>query len=164
MVVFPNRFIIYKLGCFRSETLQPIYSSLFSLLFSLRPGSVIVYFVLYFKTALTPEKGLENLKIVISTNGTFGRYKARDLLSLSDSSTASTTPAGINDVRILSIHPSSHCLLSQLRFSLYLLSVLGLHVCFFSFSFSFSSSLLFFCCLRTFLPIQIFFRTDSILR
>jgi len=61
----------------------------------LRPGSVIVYFVLYFKTALTPEKGLENLKIVISTNGTFGRYKARDLLSLSDRSTASTTPEGI---------------------------------------------------------------------
>ncbi|XP_015748651.1 PREDICTED: hemicentin-2-like [Acropora digitifera] len=71
----------------------------------LRPGSVIVYFVLYFNTALTPEKGLENLKIVISTNGTFGRYKARDLLSLSDRSTTSTTPTGINDVRILAIHP-----------------------------------------------------------
>lgn len=123
---------------FQSQTCQhKIYSSLFSLLFSLRPGSVIVYFVLYFKTAVTPEKGLENLKIVISTNGTFGRYKARDLFSLSDKSTTSTTPTGINDVRILSIHP----------LSIYSLFLACMSV----------SSRLFLYCLRAFFPINFFF-------
>lgn len=75
------------------------------MLFSFRPGSVIVYFVLYFKTAVTPEKGLENLRVVIYSNGTFGRYKAGDLVPLSNKSTTSTTPTGIKEVRILSIDP-----------------------------------------------------------
>ncbi|KAK2547157.1 hypothetical protein P5673_033060, partial [Acropora cervicornis] len=58
----------------------------------LRPGGVIVEFIRYFKTALTPEKGLENLRAVISSNGTFGRYKAGALVPLSDKNTTITTP------------------------------------------------------------------------
>ena len=69
------------------------YLLLFLLIFAFRPGSVIVYFTLSFKTAVTLEKGLENLRVAIS-NGTFGDFQAKDLVPLSNKSTTSTTPTG----------------------------------------------------------------------
>ena len=70
---------------------------LFLLIFAFRPGSVIVYFILYFKTAVTPEKGIENLRVAISSDGTFGDFQAEDLVLLSDESTTSTTPTGTKE-------------------------------------------------------------------
>ncbi|XP_067030240.1 fibroblast growth factor receptor 2-like isoform X4 [Acropora muricata] len=58
----------------------------------LRPGSVIVYFILYFKTAMNREKGIENLRVTISSNGTFGDFQAKDLFLNTEESTKSATP------------------------------------------------------------------------
>ena len=69
-----------------------IISILLNLAF--RPGSVIVYFILYFKTAVTPEKGIENLRIAISSNGTFGDFQAKDSILMSEESTTSTKTTG----------------------------------------------------------------------
>ncbi|XP_015779885.1 PREDICTED: fibroblast growth factor receptor homolog 1-like [Acropora digitifera] len=57
----------------------------------LRPGSVIVYFILYFEAAVTPDKGIENLRVAISSNGTFGDFQAKDLVLHSEERTKSTT-------------------------------------------------------------------------
>ena len=62
------------------------------LFFACSRGSVIVEFILYIKSAKTQENRLEKLKAAISANGTFGRYKAKDLVLLSDEITTSTTP------------------------------------------------------------------------
>ena len=70
---------------------------LFLLIFAFRPGSVIVYFILYFKTAVTPEKGIENLRVAISSGGTYGDFQAEDLVLLSGESTTSTTPTGTKE-------------------------------------------------------------------
>ncbi|XP_067029817.1 fibroblast growth factor receptor 3-like isoform X4 [Acropora muricata] len=60
----------------------------------LRPGSVIVHFTLYFKTAVTPEKGIDNLRVAISSNGSFGSFQAWDLVLNSEESTKSTATTG----------------------------------------------------------------------
>jgi len=57
----------------------------------LRPGSVIIFFILYFKSAVTTEKGIENLRVAISANNTFGDLQAKDLVLQSEDSTKSTT-------------------------------------------------------------------------
>ncbi|XP_015755460.1 PREDICTED: fibroblast growth factor receptor 3-like [Acropora digitifera] len=57
----------------------------------LRSGSVIVFFILYFKTAVTPEKGIENLRLFISANNTFGDFPAKDLVLQPAEGTKSTT-------------------------------------------------------------------------
>ena len=75
-----------------------ISSALLNLPFS--PGSVIVYFILYFNTAMTPEKGIENLRVAISSTGTFGDFQAKNLVLISDKSTKSTTTAGMKGLRI----------------------------------------------------------------
>ena len=46
-------------------------------------------FILHFKIGVTREKGLENLRIAISSNGTFGGIEAKYLF---DERTTSTTP------------------------------------------------------------------------
>lgn len=68
---------------------------LFLLIFAFSPGSVIVHFTLSFKTAVTLEKGLENLRVAIS-NGTFGDFQAFWVL-VSIKSTTSTTPTGTKE-------------------------------------------------------------------
>ena len=68
--------------------------------FALRPGSVIVHFILYFKTAVTPEKGLENLRAAISSNDSYADFPAKDLLPLSDESTTSATPGSPKPIGI----------------------------------------------------------------
>ena len=75
-----------------------ITSALLNLAFS--PGSVIVYFILYFKTAVTAEKGIENLRVAVSSTGTFGDFQAKNLVLISDKSTKSTTTTGIKGLRI----------------------------------------------------------------
>ena len=102
-----------------------IYFLLF-LLTSFRPGSVIVDFILYFKTAVTPEKGIENLRVAIFSNGTFGDFQAKDVVLHSEESTKSTTTTGIKGLGILSIN------------------VIGV-ACMLLLSFPCSFSLLFFC-------------------
>ena len=79
-----------------------IYLLLFLLVFTFRPGSVIVYFILFFKTAVTPEKGIENLRVAISSNGTLGGFQAKDLALHSEERTKSTTTTGIKGLGILS--------------------------------------------------------------
>ncbi|XP_067039370.1 fibroblast growth factor receptor 3-like isoform X2 [Acropora muricata] len=61
----------------------------------LRRGSVIVHFNLYFKTAVTPEKGTENLRVAISANGTFGDFQVEKLVIYSKKRTNSTTKTEI---------------------------------------------------------------------
>ena len=67
--------------------------------FSFRHGSLI----LYFKTAVTPEKGIENLRVAISVNGTFGDFQVEKLAIYSKKRTNSTTTTGIKGLGILSI-------------------------------------------------------------
>lgn len=67
---------------------------LFLLIFAFSPGSVIVHFTLSFKTAVTLENGLENLRVAIS-NGTFGDFQA--LWVPVSKSTTSTTPTGTKE-------------------------------------------------------------------
>jgi len=74
------------------------------LTFAFRPGSVIVFFILYFKTAVTPEKGIENLRVAISANNTFGDFQAKDLVLQSEESTKPTTTTGIKGLGIPSIN------------------------------------------------------------
>ncbi|XP_015773062.1 PREDICTED: fibroblast growth factor receptor 3-like isoform X3 [Acropora digitifera] len=61
----------------------------------LRRGSVIVHFILYFKTALTPEKGIENLRVAISANDTIGDFQVEELVIYTRKSTNSTTTTEI---------------------------------------------------------------------
>ena len=82
--------------------------------FSFRRGSVIVHFTLYFKTAVTPEKGIENLRVAISANDTIGDFQVEELVIYSRKSTNSTTITGIKGLGILSIS---------------LLFGLGVHIC-----------------------------------
>ena len=65
------------------------------MIFAFRPGSVIVYFTLSFKTAVTLEKGLENLRVAIS-NGIFGDFQVF-WGPVSNKSTTSTTPTGTKE-------------------------------------------------------------------
>ena len=71
--------------------------------FSFRRGSVIVHFILYFKTALTPEKGIENLRVAISANDTIGDFQVEELVIYTRKSTNSTTTTGIKRLGILFI-------------------------------------------------------------
>ena len=71
--------------------------------FSFRRGSVIVHFTLYFKTAVTPEKGIENLRVAISANDTIGDFQVEELVIYSRKSTNSTTTTAITGLGILSI-------------------------------------------------------------
>lgn len=112
-----------------------IISALLKLAFS--PGSVIVYFVLYFKTAVTPEKGIENLRVAVSSNGTFGDFQAKNLVLISEKRTKSTTTTGIKGTT----HPIYPC---------YWVT------CFFSLWFSFSGFLSFFSSLFSCAPFHIF--------
>ena len=80
-------------------------------------------FILYFKTAVTPEKGIEKLRVAISSNGTFGDFQAKNLVLMSEESTKSTTTTGIKGLGILSIdviglHLTSHFHYPPLAFSL----------------------------------------------
>ncbi|XP_067032626.1 fibroblast growth factor receptor 3-like isoform X6 [Acropora muricata] len=61
----------------------------------LRRGSVIVHFILYFKTDLTPEKGIENLRVAISANDTIGDFQVEELVIYTRKSTNSTTTTEI---------------------------------------------------------------------
>ena len=81
-----------------------IYLLLFLLVFTFRPGSVIVYFILFFKTAMNPEKGIENLRVAIFANDTFGGLQAKDLVLQSEERTKSTTTTGIKGLGTLSIN------------------------------------------------------------
>ena len=72
--------------------------------FCFRPGSVIVYFILYFEATVTPDKGIENLRVAISSNGTFGDFQAKDLVLHSEERTRSTTTTGIKGLSNLSIN------------------------------------------------------------
>ncbi|XP_015765383.1 PREDICTED: platelet-derived growth factor receptor alpha-like isoform X2 [Acropora digitifera] len=75
----------------------------------LRPGSVIVYFILFFKTAVTPEKGIQNLRIALSSNNTFGNFRAKDLVLMSEEGTTSTKttefecPCSDNEITLMVI-------------------------------------------------------------
>lgn len=60
----------------------------------LRSGSVIVYFILYFKSAVTPKRGLEILNLSISTTGYYGKYKASSLSFPPEASPTASTPTG----------------------------------------------------------------------
>ena len=80
--------------------------------FCFRPGSVIVYFTLNFKTAVTPEKGIENLRVAISSKGTFGDFQAKDLVLHSEESTNSTPSTGIKGLGINIIGAAYFLLLS----------------------------------------------------
>ena len=71
--------------------------------FSIRRGSVIVHFIQYFKTAVTPEKGIKNLRVAISANDTFGDLQVNKLVIYSRKSTNSTTTKGTKGLGILSI-------------------------------------------------------------
>mgnify|MGYP000090835885 FL=1 len=71
--------------------------------FSFRRGSVIVHFILYFKTAVTPEKGIENLRVAISANDTIGDFQVEELVIYTRKSTNSTTTTGIKGLGILFI-------------------------------------------------------------
>ena len=61
---------------------------------------------------MTPEKGIENLRVAISANGTFGDFQVEKLVIYSKKRTNSTTTTGIKGQGILSIA-----------------ILLGLHVC-----------------------------------
>ena len=63
-----------------------------------------MYFIVYFKTALTPDKGLENLRVAISSNGTLGDFQAKDLVVFSEERTKSTTTTGRKGLGSLSIN------------------------------------------------------------
>ena len=127
--VFFNQILIFGVLILIHNILRPKYLSYFSFIISallnlaFRPGSVIVYFILYFKTAVTPEKGIENLRVAVSSNGTFGNFQAKNLVLMSEESTKSTTTAGIKGLRILPIkviglHDSSRFHSTSLAFSL----------------------------------------------
>ena len=100
----------------------------FVLTFAFRPGSVIVYFIMYFKTAMNPEKGIENLRVTISSNGTFGDFQAKDLALNIEESTESATPIGIKGLGILSINVLGHMPFLALILLLFFLSILLFHV------------------------------------
>ena len=70
--------------------------------FSFRHGSLI----LYFKTAVTPEKGIENLRVAISANDTIVDFQVEELVIYSRKSTNSATTTGIKELGILSISMS----------------------------------------------------------
>ena len=53
---------------------------------------------------MNPEKGIENLRVTISSNGTFGDFQAKDLALYIEESTKSATPIGIKGLGILSIN------------------------------------------------------------
>ena len=53
---------------------------------------------------MTPEKGIENLRVAISANDTFGDLQAKDLVLQSEESTKSTKTTGIKGLGILSIN------------------------------------------------------------
>ena len=61
---------------------------------------------------MTPEKGIENLRVAISSDGTFGDFQVKELVVYSKKSTNSTATKGIKGLGILSIA-----------------MLLGLHVC-----------------------------------
>ena len=75
---------------------------------------------------MTPEKGLENLRVTISSNGTFGDFQVKELVIHPEESTKSSTTTGIKGLDILSIN------------------VFGLHVCSGSCSLLFLSLILLF--------------------
>ena len=84
------------------------------LTFAFRPGSVIIFFILYFKSAVTTEKGIENLRVAISANNTFGDLQAKDLVLQSEDSTKSTTTTGIKRLGIPSINVRAYTFLLAL--------------------------------------------------
>ena len=53
---------------------------------------------------MTPEKGIENLRVAISANNTFGDFQAKDLVLQSEESTKATTTTGIKRLGIPSIN------------------------------------------------------------
>ena len=53
---------------------------------------------------MTTEKGIENLRVAISANNTFGDLQAKDLVLQSEESTKSTTTTGIKRLGIPSIN------------------------------------------------------------
>ncbi|XP_015768031.1 PREDICTED: platelet-derived growth factor receptor alpha-like isoform X2 [Acropora digitifera] len=69
---------------------MPVYDK--TEVLKLRSGSVIVYFILYFKSAVTPKRGLEILNFSISTTGYYGKYKASSLSFPPEASPTASTP------------------------------------------------------------------------
>ena len=53
---------------------------------------------------MTQEKGIENLRVAISANNTFGDFQAKDLTLQSEESTKPTTTTGIKGLGIPSIN------------------------------------------------------------
>ena len=53
---------------------------------------------------MTTEKGIENLRVAISANNTFGDLQAKDLVLQSEESTKSTTTTGTKRLGIPSIN------------------------------------------------------------
>ena len=82
---------------------------------------------MYFKTAMNPEKGIENLRVTISSNGTFGDFQAKDLALNIEESTESATPIGIKGLRILPINVLGHMLFMALILLLFFPSILLFH-------------------------------------
>ncbi|XP_074616223.1 tyrosine kinase receptor Cad96Ca-like [Acropora palmata] len=70
--------------------IMPVYDK--TEVLKLRSGSVIVYFILYFKSAVTPKRGLEILNDSISTTGYYGKYKASSLSFPPEASPTASTP------------------------------------------------------------------------
>ena len=64
---------------------------------------MIVFFILFFKTAVTPQKGIENLRVAISSDGTLGDFQVKELVIHPEESTKSSTTTGIKGLVILFI-------------------------------------------------------------
>ena len=65
---------------------------------------MIVFFILFFKTAVTPQKGIENLRVAISSDDTLGDFQVRELVIHPEESTKSSTTTGIKGLVILFIN------------------------------------------------------------
>ena len=66
---------------------------------------MIVYFILHFKTAVTPQEGVENLRVAISSDGTLGDFQVKELVIHPEESTKSSTTTGKG-----TSHPIHQCL------------------------------------------------------
>ena len=86
---------------------------------------MIVYFILYFKTAVTPQKGIEHLRVAISSDGTLGDFQVRELVIHPEESTKSSTTTGIKGLVILFINAFGLYLFSR-SYSILFLSFIHL--------------------------------------
>ena len=81
---------------------------------------MIVYFILYFKTAVTPQEGVENLRVAISSDGTLGDFQVKELVIHPEESTKSSTTTGIKGLVILFINAFGLYVCSRSYFIIFL--------------------------------------------